>query len=229
MKRLTTTMVLGVALAMASTASAQWGGEAQAQGGASAPAPARSGGMRLGIQGRIDAFNMFGIADALVLAPADAISTPFAPTATVGLRMDRLWIGLGLGFVGGAVSECEEDGCGRESTVSNSGFSLSPMVFFDILSDTGGALAVGGWFNLGSIGGGTFEDPDGTEVSQDGYFLWGANLALQARGILTPGLALGSELGWGFLTYSEGDRNNDNSVFVHGLFGTIFVEGSVGI
>ena len=231
MKRLMTTTILGIAMAIASTASAQWsaGGEATAQAQAPAPAPARSGGTRLGIQGRIDAFNMFGVADDLVFGPTDAPAAPFAPTATVGLRMDALWVGVGLGLVGGAVSTCEEDGCDRESTVSNSGFSISPLAFFDILRDSGGALAVGGWFNFGSVGGGTFEDADGTEISEDGFILWGLNLALQGRGMVTEGLALGSEFGWGFLSFSEGDNNNDQSVFVHGFFGTLFIEGTVGL
>ena len=47
------------------------------------------------------------------------------------------------------------------------------------------------------------------------------------RGLISPGLALGAEFGWGFLDISFDP--DDDGVFVHGIFGNIFLEASVGI
>lgn len=208
---------------------------AQAQDAGGAPT-ARRGGTRLALQGRIDAFNMFGVSDALVFGidrdldfGALAAGSAFAPIVSGGLRMDRLFVGAGLGLTGGSVSECENDGCSAESSVSNTGWSITPMAFYDVLNDGAGALALGGWLNVGNVGGGTFEDEDGRTVSEDGFFSWGLTLAAQIRGMLSEGLALGAEFGWGFLSWSEGDNDGDASIFIHGLFGTLLLEGSVGL
>jgi len=195
----------------------------------------RSSGTRIAIQGRLDAFNMFGVTDSFVADDAAGgllAFSAFAPTATAGIRLldTRLFLGLGFGLTGVSVSECEDGGCDGESSASKSGFTLTPMVTFDVLSGDDGALHVGGWFNLGSIGDTTFEEADGdTMTRDDGFFMWGVNLAAGVRGKISEGLAIGSEFGWGFLTWSEGDEAGDQSPFIHGVFGTILVEGSVGI
>jgi hypothetical protein len=47
------------------------------------------------------------------------------------------------------------------------------------------------------------------------------------RGKLSPGLALGGELGWGFLSV---DRDGaDDSEFVHGIFANLLLEASVAL
>jgi len=178
---------------------------------------------RLGIQARLDALNMLGfsvpgtgpgVADAL------AARSLFVPIVTPGVRFldDKLFLGLGLGFSGFSTS-------GPDS--SRSGWSLSPLATYDLITDQYAAFYLAGWFNLAHLGETENCNAAGTCVTMNNDTTgWGLNLGAGVRGLLSRGLALGGEFGWGFL-----DLNTDNGpdAFVHGLFGNLFLEASVGL
>jgi hypothetical protein len=176
-------------------------------------------GLRLAIQGRIDAINLVAIAD-----PDPFLSQRrlLVPIVTPGVRLlddNELFLGLGLGFSGYSSDNGPDED-------SRSGWSLSPLASFDVLKDDVAALALLGWINLASLG--ETEDCDGggcTDVNDDA-FGWGLSLGAGLRGLVSEGLALGGEFGWGFLDIGY-DAGAD--VFVHGIFGNIFLEASIGI
>jgi len=208
-------------------------GASQAQAQETAP---RSSGVRLALQGRLDALNLFGVrAFDTTGIPDVVVPGSFVPIVTPGVRLvdGRLFVGLGLGFYGGSVSQCRNPACDEEDTWSVSGWSLSPLASFDLLNDTFGALYLLGWLNFADINSISREDVRPgmtTRTDWDGQFWWGLNVGAGVRGILGPGLAIGGEFGWGFATTSYQDPGGeDNSMFVHGLFGIILFEASVGI
>jgi hypothetical protein len=179
-------------------------------------------GIRLGLQGRIDAINLVGLAD-----PDDFVEQRrlFVPIVTPGVRLlddNALFLGLGLGFSGAS----SEDADGDEE--SRSGWSLSPLASYDVLRDDVAALALLGWINLASLGESEVCDGGGggcTDANNDA-FGWGLSLGAGVRGLLSEGLAIGAEFGWSFLDISP---DAGGSVFVHGLFGNIVFEASVGL
>ena len=183
-------------------------------------------GTRLGLQLRVDALNMLGIAEPQGIGPGAGIALMehlFVPVATPGVRFldARLFLGLGLGFSG--ESQSARNGPNSDS---RSGFSLSPLVSYDVLVDDIAALSLLGWLNLASLGETEQCRANGCVNQNDDVFGIGMSLGAGLRGILTPGLSLGGEFGWGFLSLSE-DPATD--AFVHGVFGTISLEASIGI
>jgi len=178
-----------------------------------APRASSSSG-RLGLQGRFNALNMITQGAVVVGGGAGVdslISSLFVPIVTPGFRFleERLYLGLGFGFGGYDVEDTEQ---GRTA------FAFSPLAMYDVLTDRYAALSLGGWFNFLILG----EEDD----QNDDAFGIGLNLAAGIRGKISPGLAIGSEFGWGFMNVAW---DNDYEVFVHGVFGTILFEASVGI
>jgi hypothetical protein len=176
-------------------------------------------GLRLGIQGRIDAINLVAIAD-----PDPFLSQRrlLVPIVTPGVRLlddNELFLGLGLGFSGYS----SENGADEDS---RSGWSLSPLATYDVIKDDVAALALLGWINLASLGETEDCDAGGCDDQNDDAFGWGLSLGAGVRGFVSEGLAIGGEFGWGFLDIGY-DAGAD--VFVHGVFGNIFLEASVGI
>jgi hypothetical protein len=182
-------------------------------------------GTRLALQLRLDALNTLGIANPQDLGPgAGGALMPhmFVPVATPGIRLldARLFVGLGLGFGGVSVDT------GPNNSDSRSGFSFSPLFGYDLIRDDIAAFSLLGWFNLASLGE-TERCRGGACVNQnDDAFGIGLNVGVGLRGLLSPGLALGGEFGWGFLSISN-DPNGD--MFFHGIFGTLTLEASIGI
>ncbi len=127
-----------------------------------------------------------------------------APFVTAGLRMldERLFVGLGFGLHG-----VNDNG--------GSGFSLSPVVTFDLLTDRLGALYVGGWVNLGSVS----QPGPSTDV-----FFFGANVLAGVRGKLAKSVSFGVEWGWEFAWADVPAQS-----FAHGIFGAVVLEASVGL
>jgi hypothetical protein len=172
--------------------------------------------LRIGLQGRIDAVNTLlplGVGN-------DGVGETFVPIITPGVRFlnERLFIGLGLGFAGKNVDT-------GTSETSRSSFSISPMAFYDIVSEPIAALALGGWFNFASLSDlDTCPDVGSCINNESNEFGWGLNLGAQVRGKISPGLAIGGEFGWGFISDSDGE-----DIFAHGIFGNILFEASVGI
>lgn len=179
-----------------------------------------SGGVRLALQGRIDAINLVGMSDPDAFMEQRRL---FVPIVTPGVRLlddNALFLGLGLGFSGFSVDDPGPD------EESRSGWSLSPLASYDVLRDDVAALSLLGWLNLASLG--ETEDCDGggcMDLNNDA-FGWGLSLGAGLRGLINEGLALGGEFGWGFLDISA-DAGGD--VFAHGIFGNIFLEASIGL
>lgn len=223
-----------------------------ASGGASAPASSSaptyasdsgfeepssgSSDARLGVQLRLDALNMIGVGGSINLpgpggpiligGPIEVGIGPSVPLATPGVRFvdGKLFLGLGLGFVGG---NNDTGGGGGGADRGQSGFSLSPLVSYDVLSDAVAALHLVGWFNIASLGeeedcnaAGVCSDDPNSDASG-----LGLNLGAGVRGKLSEGLAIGGEFGWGFMSGSVGPVD----YFNHGLFGTLLFEASVGL
>lgn len=187
---------------------------------ASAGGNAADSGVRLGVQVRVDAFNVIGAQTDLGGGTGE-YSSAFTPIVTPGVRLldQRLYVGLGLGFNGYNVD------VGADAEQSRSAFSLAPMAMFDVLADDWGALSLGGWLTLSSVGDTETCDDDGCVTVDDSTFGWGLNLMAGLRGQLTPSLALGGELGWGFLDLSS-DGDDD---FFHGVLGLLVIEATLGI
>lgn len=200
------------------------GGDTQVTAQTSLSARTRGGragsGIRLGIQARIDAFNVLGVQEEL--GPISGLSSPMAPIVTPGIRFldQRLFIGLGLGFSGAS-----QDMGGGDSA-SRSALSLAPMAMFDVLTDEYGALSLGGWLNISSLGETEVCNNGDCMTANDDEFGWGLNLMAGVRGFLSPGLAIGAEFGWGFIDISS-DAGDDR--FVHGLVGMLLFEASLGL
>lgn len=178
--------------------------------------------LRVGLQARIDALNTLAFASPNVadLETATLSRHFLVPIVAPGVRMldGRLYLGLGLGL----------SGASREPagmSAARSGFSLTPMAHYDLLLEGPMALSVGGWLNFARLGE-TEVCLNNTCMSQnDDTTGWGLSLAAGVHGWLTRGLSLGGEFGWGFLSMSD-DRGIDS--FVHGLFGTIVLEATIG-
>lgn len=228
-----------------STGSSSSGSSATATETETPPADATPSSVRLAIQGRLSLINvqLYGPS---IGENALTLSSP-APFVTAGIRLSKVFLGIGFGFFGISISECggTDDGCddgpsGSEDTVSTSAFSITPLVSFDLLADpTGrGALYLVGWIPLVSGGGGSRESCTGggsdcSSSDTDNDFWWGLNLGLGARYDIVPGVALATEWGWGFLTSSSdgGDPGpgSDSTVFGHGIWGNVVFEASIGL
>src|SRR5262249_22522951 len=130
-------------------------GSAEAEGSSSASSPSlRSGGdndTRLAIQLRIDAVNTLRFAEPGNTSGAIGLGQRLlVPIVTPGVRLlddSALFIGLGFGFAG---FDGSNPGPGDE--ISRSGFSITPLVTYDLLSDETAALHILGAINLGSLG-----------------------------------------------------------------------------
>lgn len=205
------------------------GAGASRRANAGRPADGGGDGLRLAIQARLDAINTLSIVDPDIDAPgpggvlAAEGRRLLVPIVTPGVRLlddHALFLGAGLGFAGfSAESGPNED--------SRAGWSFSPLVSYDVLSDDSAALALLGWFNIASLGETEECDAGGCEEQNDDASAWGLSLGANLRGFIGEGLALGGEFGWGFLDVAFDDPNLD--VFVHGVFGNIFLEASIGI
>jgi hypothetical protein len=182
---------------------------------------------RLGIQVRLDAINVLSRAEPI---GADLGTRLLVPIVAPGVRLlddGALFFGLGFGFAGTDGAE----GPGEE--YSRSGFSISPLATFDVLGDEAAALSLLGALNIGSLGesetcggGGPGPGPMTCVQGDDDAFIFGLTLGAGIRGKLSEGLALGGEFGWGFLNISS---DPEGDTFIHGIFGNLTLEASVGI
>lgn len=183
----------------------------------------RSSSARIGLQIRLDALNMLGSFDSTPGSTQSIGRRLLVPLATPGVRLldGKLFLGAGLGLHGWS----EEEPDGDES--SRSGFGISPLAQFDVLREGSAALSLGGALHLASLGE-TEVCPNGGSCmdANDGATGVGLSLGAGVRGNLLPGLAIGGDLGWGFLSIS---RDNDSSLFIHGIYAAIMVEATVGI
>lgn len=198
---------------------------------ASASSPGGSD-VRIGLQIRLDALTMLGPLTSSSsfdnlsggLGGTEAIGRRLlVPLATAGVRLldQRLFIGAGIGLHGWSA----ESDAGAEA--SRSGFGLSPLAQFDVLRDGSAALSLGGALHIASVSETEACDPDGDCMDlNDGASGVGLSLGAGVRGHITPGLALGGDLGWGFLSMSNDD---DDSIFVHGIYAALLLEATVGI
>ncbi len=195
---------------------------------ASAPAASTyrsSSDPRLALQIRLDALTMVGAFDDAPVPGSSTIGRKLlVPVAALGVRLidTKLFLGAGLSFYGWSVEEANGD------EVSRSGFGLHPVVTYDLLRESAAALSLNGAVNIASLGeteacGG---GPGGCADLNDDVFGLGLSLGIGLRGMLLPGLAIGGDFGWGFLSTSS---DNDDSLFVHGLYAALLVEASVGI
>ncbi len=184
-------------------------------------APAGSSDARLGIQARFDALNVLDLVN-----PIQEGIGPAVPIVTAGVRFvdGKLFLGLGLGLVG---ASNDTGGGGGANDRGQSGFTFSPLMSYDVVSDAVAALHLVGSFNIASLG--EEEDcnaagmcSDNPNSDADGL---GLNLGAGIRGKLNEGLAIGGEFGWGFMSGAVGT----NDYFNHGLFGTVLFEASVGL
>jgi hypothetical protein len=223
-----------LAAAQGASGSGQASGGAEIEMGAIHPSPVEtnagrsthrvddSSDPRLAIQARIDALNMLGfsVPGGMALGAALDARSLFVPIVTPGVRFldDKLFLGLGLGFSGFSTDNPD---------TSRSGWSLSPLATYDLISDQYAAFYLAGWFNLAHLGETETCNAGGVCVTANNDVTgWGLNIGAGVRGLLSRGLALGGEFGWGFLDLSA---DNDPDAFVHGLFGNIFLEASVGL
>lgn len=186
-------------------------------------------GLRLAIQGR------FSLLSQLDVALTNG-QRPMVPAATVGVRLleQRLFVGLGVAFGGVSTSTCGNAGCDNDKTTrSQSYFAVSPVVTFDLLREAMGALYLAGWFNFLSYSAVHLEHTGDPAVEAGGGSGIGLNLALGLRGNITRGLSIGTEWGWGFVSATdEGNASgdpDDTNTFANGIFGTVVVEGSIGL
>jgi hypothetical protein len=177
--------------------------------------------LRIGLQLRVDAERVLegGDLDGPTVAGARAL---LVPVVAPGVRWldGKLFTGLGLGLYGASV----EQGAGSQS---RGGFGLSPVATYDLLRQDAITLSVGGWLTFASLGETeTCTAGDNCQDNNDDVTAWGLSAVGGIRGALTRGLSLGGEFGWGFLDISA-DEGTDS--FVHGLFGTLVLEATIGI
>lgn len=182
------------------------------------------GGTRLALQLRLDAINLLAMSEPDQLDGGPLPSRQLlVPVATPGVRLlddGALFIGLGFGFANASV----DSGPNEESQF---GFSISPLVSYDVLTDGDGALSLVGLIDLASLGETEQCNAGGCMDQNDDAFGIGLGLGVGLRGLLTPSVALGGEFGWGFLSV---DRDGaDESEFVHGVFANLLLEASVGL
>jgi opacity protein-like surface antigen len=183
-----------------------------------------SGGTRLALQLRLDAINLIALAE-----PDDLDTGPLpsrqllVPVATPGVRLlpqGALFIGVGIGFANAS----SDNGPNEQS---QTGFSITPLVSYDIVTDSDAALSLLAMLDLASLGETEECDAGGCMDQNDDAFGIGLGVGAGVRGKLSPGLALGGELGWGFLSV---DRDGaDDSEFVHGIFANLLLEASVAL
>jgi hypothetical protein len=228
-------LALGSPQLAAAQASGQASGNVDIEQGAIRPSPVEmnashpharvnDNGTRLGIQVRINALNMlnFTYPDVGGSPVAVGAESLLVPIVTPGVRLidDKLFLGLGLGLSGTSVSNGPNN--------SRSGWSLSPLASYDLIADQFAAFYLVGWFNLAHQGE-TQSCPGNGNVcmiTAEDTTGWGLNLGAGVRGMISRGLALGGEFGWGFLDLSV---DNGPDIFFHGIFGNLFLEASVGI
>lgn len=189
---------------------------------------------KLEFQSRVDAFNLFntGFDDDGILLNFFGV----VPIVSTGVRLvdDKLYVGLGFGYVSVSSTNCETPGgddadCEIETTSSSSSWSLSPTVSFDVLTAKPMALAIVGWFNFGTIDSSKTETTQGgntVTLESDGDFWWGFNLGVGIRGYVTEGVAVGTEWGWSFANRSDGNNEGDGTTF-HGIWGTINIVAAI--
>jgi len=185
--------------------------------------PSRSSQTRIGLQIRLDALTMMGPLDSSPGSTQSIGRRLLVPLATPGVRLidGKLFLGAGIGFHGWST----EDDNGDET--SRSGFGLSPLAQFDVVREGAAALSLGGALHIASLGETEFcPDGGGCMDADNGATGVGLSLGAGVRGILLPGLALGGDLGWGFLSISSDD---DSSTFIHGIYAAIMLEATVGI
>ena len=221
--RMAGAVLAGALLFAASGAAAQDVGATGGTGG--------GGGVRIAVQARIDGLNLVGAETGFDVGGGGGFQLiSFMPLITGGVRMDRLFLGAGFGFYGFSYEDCEGSSCDDGSSTSASGWSLAPMVQFDLLSEREAAGYLLASLTLASVGATSTEDirTGMTTDDADAIFVWGLNLGVGVRGKITDGIAIGTEWGWGFATWSD-NRDEDDSAFIHGIFGTLMFEASVGL
>ena len=177
--------------------------------------------LRIGLQLRVDAARVLegGDVDGPTVAGAGAL---LVPVVAPGVRWldGKLFTGLGLGLYGASV----EQGAGSQS---RGGFGLSPVATYDLLGQEAIKLSVGGWLTFASLGETeTCTAGDNCQDNNDDVTAWGLSAVAGIRGELLRGLSLGGEFGWGFLDFSA-DEGTDS--FIHGLFGALVIEATIGI
>lgn len=201
------------------------GSRGSARGPAADPprSHASDGGVRIALQGRLDALNMLNFTTPDVANSHVTIDgwRLVVPMVTPGVRLldTKLFLGLGLGLSGIDVSNGNND-------ASRGGWSLSPLVSYDVLSDAVAALSLVGWFNLAHLGDSSTCNNNNCVTMNNSITGVGLGLGAGLRGFISQGLALGGEFGWSFLSLPQ---DNGPDAFVHGLFGNIFLEASIGI
>jgi hypothetical protein len=205
------------------------GSSSRVRTSSSEPSPSHDsdGGARLALQLRFDALNMLNFA-----APnLQGLDTPtvgrrlLVPLVAPGVRFldDRLFLGLGLGLSGAS----QNNGGNNTMKQSRSGWSVTPTVTYDVLHDQIAALSLIGMLNMARLGESTACNPTACVDQRNAVFGVGVTLGAGLRGLISQGLALGGEFGWGFLSLSQ--EANGPGAFVHGLFGTLFLEASIGL
>lgn len=182
------------------------------------PGGSRGGGLRLGLQLRLNAANVLEFNNVVGNGLADSNRVP---VVTPGVRLvdGKLFVGAGFGFNGYSLEAQNGD------EESRSGFAFSPLGSFDVLSSSAAALSVLAWLNFASLGETENCDGDCTDANDDA-FGWGLNLAAGIRGFVSEALSIGAEFGWGFLNVSA-DQGED--VFTHDIFGALLIDASVGL
>jgi hypothetical protein len=178
--------------------------------------------VRLGVQLRLDAMNTLGLADSSPGSGPSIGRRLFVPFLAPGARFasDRLFLGVGLGFYGYNIEEPDGD------EISRSGWGIGPVAGYDIVREGAAALSLNAALNLAHIGETEIcTDPGCVDANDDATGI-GLTLGAGIRGLLLPGLALGADFGWGLLSVSA---DNDESLLVHGLYGALLLEASVGL
>ena len=180
--------------------------------------------VRIGLQIRLDAINVLGPLEQTPGTTQSIGRRLLVPLATPGVRLidGKLFLGAGLGFYGYSSEDEDEDGQSR------SGFGLSPLAQFDVIREDAAALSIGGALHIASMSeteacvAGECMDLD------DGASGIGLSLGAGLRGMILPGLALGADFGWGFLSLSYDDQD-ELSVFIHGIYAAIMLEATIGV
>ena len=198
------------------------------------PAPTQSdaggggGGVRLAMQGRLDALNTL-FASSSIGGGILGVDAGLVPIVTAGARLvdGKLFVGLGFGFFGTSTTN---DMGGTEIETTQSWLSFCPLASFDLIANDSGALSLLGWFTFASAGNSESCAGGMCMESSDGATAIGLNLGVGIRGKIGDGLAIGTEWGWGFASVDQEDlpaSMSDESTFFHGIFGNILFEGSV--
>jgi hypothetical protein len=186
MKAFRMAVVVGAVLG-AFGASAAFAQDVGASGGTSG-----GGGLRIAGQVRLDALNIAGINDRIDTGGGEQVVS-FVPIVVGGVRIDALFLGIGLGYYSFSIENCDDDSCDSGDSVAASGWSIAPTITLDLVADRWGGLYLLGMANLGTIGTVTEErfDPGMTMTEEtDGIFRWGLNIGGGVRGNIT-GVGLG--------------------------------------